>query len=131
MKIVIIHGPNMNLLGIKSKQINTTATLGKINSALKKIARTNNLELKIMQTHSQNKANKYLHSNRNVASGILLAPTTWNDFGYTIKETLEMFNIPFVTVHFDDSNTLFNTNKITHNDPITAYTLAIQKLILG
>ena len=39
MKIIIIHGPNMNLLGIKSKQINKTVTLGKINSALKKIAK--------------------------------------------------------------------------------------------
>jgi len=129
MKLIILHGPNMNLIGIKSKTINKTITLSKINSALKKIAKKNNLELKIMQTHSQSKANKFLHRNRNVASGILLTPTSWKEFGYTIKETLEIINIPFVAVHFDGSNTIFNTNNITHNDPMTVYKLAIEKLI--
>ena len=129
MKIIIIHGPNMNLIGNKSKEINTTVTLGKINSALKKIAKKNNLELKIIQTHSQNKANKFLHSNRKIASGVLLSPTSWKNFGYTIKDTLETINLPFVTVHFDNSNTIFNTNNITHDNPIFAYTLGIEKLI--
>ena len=129
MKLIIIHGPNMNLVGIKSQQRNKTITLGKINSSLKKIAKKHNVELKIIQTHSQNKANKYLHSNRSNASGVLLAPATWKDFGYTIKETLEIINLPLVTVHFDDSKTIFNTNNITHNDHITAYNLAIEKLI--
>jgi len=127
MKIIIIHGPNMNLIGHKS--IKHTITLGKINTALKKIAKKNNIELKILQTHSQNKANKFLHSNRKIISGILLSPTTWNQFGYTIKETLEIINLPFLTIHFDDSNTIFNTNKIINNEPILAYTLGIEKLI--
>ena len=62
------------------------------NSNLKKIAQKNDITLKILQTHSQTKANKFLLSNRNSANGLLLVPNTWNQYGYTIKDTIEPIN---------------------------------------
>ena len=128
MKILIIHGPNMNLIGIRSKNEGTTITLGKINSNLKKIAKKNNVKLKILQTHSQTKANKFLHSNRKIASGLLLTPNAWNNYGYAIKDSIEIINIPTVTIHFNNSNSIFNT-KIINKDPIIAFNQAFEKLI--
>ena len=128
MKILIIHGPNMNLIGIKSKKIGTNITLGKINSLLKKMAKKDNIQLKILQTHSQTKANKFLHSNRKTAKGLILTPNAWKNYGYTIKDSLEIINIPNITVHFNNSNSIFE-NKIINTDPIIAFKKAYKKLI--
>ena len=128
MKILVIHGPNMNLIGIRSKNEGQTITLGKINSNLKKIAKKDNIDLKILQTHSQNKANKFLHSNRKIASGLLLTPNTWNHYGYTLKDSIELINIPYATILFNKSNSIFN-NIIINKDPIIAYNQAFEILL--
>ena len=108
MKILVIHGPNMNLIGIRSKNEGQTITLGKINSNLRKIAKKHNIDLKILQTHSQTKANKFLHSNRKISDGLLLTPNTWNDYGYTLKDSIELIKIPSITILFNKSNSGFN-----------------------
>ena len=128
MKILVIHGPNMNLIGIRSKNKGQTITLGKINSNLKKIAKKHNIDLKILQTHSQNKANKFLHSNRKIAKGLLLTPNTWNNYGYTLKDSIELIKIPYVTILFNKSNSIFN-NIIINKDPIIAYNQAFEILL--
>ena len=128
MKILVIHGPNLNLIGIRSKNEGKTITLGKINSNIKKIAKINNINLKILQTHSQTKANKFLHSNRKKTDGLLLTPSTWNNYGYTIKDSIELIKIPTVTVHFNNNNSIFN-NKVIDQNPINAFNKAFDKLI--
>ncbi len=127
MKILVIHGPNMNLIGIRSKNDGTTITLNKINSHLKKIAQKDNITLKILQTHSQTKANKFLHSNRNSANGLLLVPNTWNQYGYTIKDTIELIEIPFINVQFKKTDSIFKNN-VCDKDIIKSFSYAFQKL---
>ena len=128
MKILVIHGPNMNLIGIRSKNEGQTITLGKINSNLRKIAKKHNIDLKILQTHSQTKANKFLHSNRKISDGLLLTPNTWNDYGYTLKDSIELIKIPSITILFNKSNSIFN-NIIIDKDPIIAFNKAFEKLL--
>ena len=129
MKILVIHGPNMNLVGIQSKNDGKTITLNKINTALRKLATINKIKIKIFQTHSQNKANKFLHSNRNHSSGILLCPQSWNNYGYTIRDTLDLISLPCITIHFNNSNTIFNENKIIDKDYLIAYCRGLEDLI--
>lgn len=129
MKILIIHGPNMNLVGIQFMKENKRITLEKINTAIRNLAHKHNFDLKILQTHSQNKANKFLHSNRKLATGLLLCPQSWNNYGFIIKDTLDIINLPFVTIHFNNSHSIFNGNKIINNDPIKSYCLGLEKLI--
>ena len=62
MKVLIIHGPNMNLLGSLSKD---RLTLDKLNRSIKKLAHTNNIECKIFQTHNEAKFITLVQRNRN------------------------------------------------------------------
>ena len=128
MKILVIHGPNMNLIGIRSKNKGQTITLGKINSNLRKIAKQHNIDLKILQTHSQNKANKFLHSNRKIANGLLLTPNTWNLYGYPLKDSIDLIKILSVTILFNKSTSIFN-NIIIDKNPIIAYNQAFEILL--
>ena len=127
-KILILHGPNLNLIGIKSKQEGTTLTLSKINTNLRKIASKQGVKLKIIQTHSQNKANKFIHSNRNKALGILIVPQSWNNYGFSLKESLELLEMVYISIQFDNTKSIFN-NIVYNRDPLKAYSAGLEKLI--
>ena len=65
MKILIIHGPNLNLFGLWSSKNNQTITLDKINRHIRKYVRNKNIQVKIIQTHNETKIVSYIQNNRN------------------------------------------------------------------
>ena len=103
MNILILQGPNLNMLGLKSSKTKANVTLDKINRALKKHVKGKNVSLKFLQTHKQFQAVNFLQRNRNWADGILFIPTSWARNEFTILETLELINLKTSTIYFNDS----------------------------
>jgi len=103
MNILILQGPNLNMLGLKSSKTKTNVTLDKINRTLKKHVKGKNVILKFLQTHKQFHAVNFLQRNRNWADGILFIPTSWARNEFTILETLELINLKTATIYFNDS----------------------------
>ncbi len=101
MKILVLQGPNLNLVGVKSAQAGKRVTLDKINKILRREVRNTEIELKIFQTHKIYMAISFLHRNRNTASGILIAPMAWAKYEYSLLETLELIQLPIVQVSLD------------------------------
>ena len=97
-KILVIHGPNMNLLGLRTKGDGGRITLDKLNRHLRKIARKIGLSLTIIQTNDESRAVNHLQRQRKKINGILLYPGPWQKSGYVIKETLEILSVPCITV---------------------------------
>ena len=62
MKLLVLHGPNMNLYGIRSSNEGKNITLDKINRYIRKYIRDKNVDIKIIQTHNESKIVSYLHS---------------------------------------------------------------------
>ena len=123
MKILILHGPNMNLLGIRSSKIGTKVTLDKVNRALRIQIRKKDIELKIFQTHNEAKAVTFLHRNRNKAQGLVFSPGAWYQSGYVIKDTLDLIKIPYNTVCFEKNDSMLFPAELNVGDenPIEAY----------
>mgnify|MGYP001215141863 CR=1 FL=1 len=97
-KILVIHGPNMNLIGHRYKKNKSRVTLDKINRYLRKEAIKLKQELIIVQTNDEGRAVTILQRKRNKIHGILLFPGPWQQSGYVLKDTLELLAIPYVTV---------------------------------
>ena len=93
MKILILHGPNMNLFGIRSSNKKERITLDKINRHIRKYIRDKNLEIKIIQTHNEIKAVSYLHANRNNFDGLILTPGVWQSSGYILQDTINIIKL--------------------------------------
>ncbi len=98
MKILVLHGPNMNLFGIRSSKEGKNITLDKINRHIRRYIRDKNLETKIIQTHSEVKAVSYLHANRNNFDGLILIPGAWQNCGYILKDTIDIIECDYVTI---------------------------------
>jgi len=101
MNIIILQGPNLNLLGIVSAQSKQRITLGKINRDLRRHNRNTESELKILQTHKIFQAINFIQRNRNWAQGILLAPMTWALYEHSLAEALKIVNLPTIQLLFN------------------------------
>ena len=96
--VLIIHGPNMNLLGHRKIEANPNITLDKLNRNLRKVAKSLDMKVKIIQTNDEAKAVTTLQRQRNKACGILFFPGPWQKSGYVLKDTLGLLSIPFITI---------------------------------
>ena len=136
MKILVLQGPNLNLIGVKSSQEGGRVTLDKINKMLRREVRNSETELKIFQTHKIYMAISFLQRNRNTASGILIAPMAWAKYEYSLLETLDLIQLPVVQVLLD--NVLDEHQSIlspvsvgtVHNDdPLSAFKAGLKTII--
>ena len=102
MNILILQGPNLNLLGLKSSENGKHITLDKLNKAIRKHVHGKDVTLKFLQTHKQFQAINFLQRNRKWADGLLCIPTSWAKYDWSITETLNLINIPISMVYFDN-----------------------------
>ena len=125
-KILVIQGPNMNLLGHRYK--NTKITLEKLNTHLRETAQKFNLKLFIIQTNEESKATNTLQRQRNKICGDLLFPGPWQQSGFVLKDTLELLEIPYITVSQGEDISLFNGIDNIKGDILIAAEAAIERL---
>ena len=130
MKLLILHGPNMNLFGIRSSKKGENITLDKINRHLRKFIRNKDVELKIMQTHSESKAVSYLHRNRKKFNGVILTPGAWQFSGFILKETIELIELKAVMIMLNNDNNIFSDFKCFIDENIlTSFEKAISEYV--
>ncbi len=110
-KILVIHGPNMNLLGFRKKEKRGRITLDKLNRHLRKFATKTELSLIIFQTNDESRAVNYLQKQRKKIKGILLFPGPWQKSGHVIKDTLEILSIPCITVSLGEKTDILKGMK--------------------
>jgi 3-dehydroquinate dehydratase len=140
MDILVLQGPNFNLIGVQSANAGEKITLDKINKALHQHAHNISLEiqLRFLQTHKAEKAISFIHRNRNKAVGILIAPTSWGRYEYSILDALRLSDLPSVQVLLDDpystlneSDSIFtpvcNETKVGH--PLSVFSSALDGLL--
>ena len=120
MKILILHGPNMNLFGLKSSYEGNNLTLDKINRHIRRYIRDKNLEVKIIQTHNETKAVSYIQNNRKKIDGLVISPCAWSRSGYILDDLLKLIKLKYIVINLDnsDKNILFQNGKTIFNNDI-------------
>ncbi len=102
-KILIIHGPNLNLLGQRQKEVYGEGTLEHINSQLEALAKENNLSLEIFQSnHEGDIVDKIGKSKENQTQGILINPAAYTHTSVAIRDAILAVNLPTVEVHISN-----------------------------
>lgn len=122
MNILIIQGPNLNLIGVKSAKRGKHITLDKINKGIRRYIREKDITVKIYQTHSIEKAVTLLQRNRNWADGIIIAPGVWSIYEAILPDTLELIGVPTIEVYDQEDNKDYANKSILS-------TVCIQKIV--
>ncbi len=98
MRFLILHGPNLNIIGLKSAKDGSKITLDKINKHIRRCAKKYDVECKFLQTNEEGKAVNFLQRNRHKTNGIILFPSSWQYSAYALVDTLDILDIPFITI---------------------------------
>ena len=124
MTILILYGPNLNLLGLKSSDSGENLTLDKVNRAIRLHVRNKDINLKILQTHKEYIAINFIQRNRNSATGLVVIPTSWAKYNQTLLETIKICSLPTSTVYFDGKYNFGTSDKdtIISGDNIKSFT---------
>ena len=127
-KILIIQGPNMNLLGYRFKDTKTKITLDKLNAHLRKTAKKHKIKLIILQTNEESKATTTLQRQRNKICSTLLFPGPWQQSGFVLKDTMELLKIPYITISLGEDVALLKGIDNIEGDILQACETAIKQL---
>jgi len=98
-RILIIHGPNLNLLGKREPEVYGTTTLTEIDARLKEYAREKDVEIKIVQSNSEGTIIDLLHEAMEWAHGVILNPGAYTHYSLAILDAVKGCGLPVVEVH--------------------------------
>ncbi|MBI4331655.1 MAG: type II 3-dehydroquinate dehydratase [Chloroflexi bacterium] len=102
MKILVINGPNLNLLGKREPGIYGVKTLDEINGLLKKRAGELGLEIVFSQSNSEGTLIDFIQANSPQASGIIINPGALTHYGLSLRDALADASIPVIEVHISN-----------------------------
>ncbi|MBN1568784.1 MAG: type II 3-dehydroquinate dehydratase [Acidobacteria bacterium] len=102
MKILLIHGPNLNLLGKRSPEIYGTSSLDEINARMHSIAKEGGAELRTFQSNSEGALIDAIHEAADWADGIIINPGAYAHYSYAIRDALASVQLPAIEVHLSN-----------------------------
>jgi 3-dehydroquinate dehydratase-2 len=101
-KILLIHGPNLNLLGKREPQIYGTSGLEEIDARMKRLTEENEAELRIIQSNSEGTLIDAIHEACNWADGIIINPGAYGHYSYALRDALAAISLPAIEVHISN-----------------------------
>lgn len=112
-KILVIHGPNLNLLGEREPEIYGSRTLEEINEILEDQVESEGLELEFFQSNHEGALIDCIHENRKSVDGILINPAAYSHTSVALRDAISAVKLPAVEVHFSDTNMREDFRKIS------------------
>ena len=102
MKILVINGPNLNMLGKRDKEIYGDKTLAEINSLIKEQGEALNIEVLTFQSNSEGTLVDFIQEQADSASGIIINPGALTHYGLSLGDVLADTRLPIIEVHLSN-----------------------------
>jgi len=101
-RVLIIHGPNLNLLGTREPEVYGSITLEEINKSLKNLAQEEGVELIIHQSNHEGQIIDWIQDYRQEVAAIVLNPGAFTHYSIAIRDALAAVALPVVEVHLSN-----------------------------
>lgn len=124
MKILVINGPNLNLLGEREPEIYGSDTLASINEELCAEGKRLGHELSFFQSSSEGGIIDKIHSARTEFDGIILNAGAYTHYSYAIHDAIAAIKIPVIEVHLSNVSSRDEFRKTSVIAPVCRGTIA-------
>ncbi len=122
-RILVVHGPNLQLLGTRERSVYGTVTLQEINASLKKIAARRKVSLTIVQSNVEGELVERIGKARGRFQGILINPAAYTHTSVAIRDALAAVALPAVEVHLSNIHTREQFRHISLISPVVKGTI--------
>jgi len=102
MKILVLHGPNLNLLGAREPGVYGSLTMEDINARLIELGRTLGAEVTCQQSNHEGVLIDALHDARTWATGVVFNPGAYTHTSVALRDAVAAIGIPVVEVHLSN-----------------------------
>lgn len=102
MRILVINGPNLNMLGKRNKSIYGDKTLVVINNMLRKEGRSLGVDIVNFQSNSEGALIDFIHKNFTETDGIIINPGALTHYGLSLRDALSDTGLPVIEVHLSN-----------------------------
>lgn len=102
LNVLVLHGPNLNLLGTREPDVYGTDTLADIDSQLTALAEELKIMIRIKQSNSEEILIEALHSAREWANGVLFNPGAFTHTSVALRDAIAAIDVPVVEIHLSN-----------------------------
>ena len=100
--VLVLHGPNLNLMGEREPEIYGTTTLAEIDAMLRREAKTLGVSLKTFQRNGEGELIDLLHRHRRWMDGVLMNPGAYTHYSWALRDAVSAVAKPCLEVHLSD-----------------------------
>jgi 3-dehydroquinate dehydratase type II len=122
-RIVIINGPNLNLLGERDPAVYGSRTLDDINREIAERAGELNVQPIFFQSNHEGAIIDRIHAERKEADGLIINPGALTHYSYSLRDAMEAIDLPFVEVHLSDIKSREEFRRVSVISPVAWKTI--------
>lgn len=101
-KILVVHGPNLNLLGEREPELYGSLTLDEINKNIAEHAKKYGIECRFFQSNHEGAIIDTIQENRKWMDGLIINPGAYTHSSAAIRDTLTILSCPIIEVHISN-----------------------------
>ena len=102
MKIVVIQGPNLNMLGVREQQVYGPMKLEQIHAQMQEVANQNGVEIEFFQSNLEGEIVDKIQECYGEANGIIINPAAYTHTSIAIRDAIAAVSIPTIEVHISN-----------------------------
>ena len=122
--VLVLHGPNLNLLGTREPQVYGAMTLADIDRRLKETGETLGLEVRTFQSNSEGGLIDALHEARSWAKGVVFNPGAYTHTSVALRDAVAAIGLPVVEVHLSNVQAREEFRRISMIAPVCKGSIA-------
>lgn len=122
--LLVLHGPNLNLLGKREPDVYGSLSLEDINDRLEKSADKLNIQLKTFQSNSEGVLIDALHESQTWAEGVIFNPGGYTHTSVALRDAVAAIQIPVIEVHLSNIASREEFRHISMISPVCKGTIA-------
>jgi len=118
--VLVLHGPNLNLLGKREKSVYGTASLKSINAGILKFARKERMKVEIRQSNLEGELVSWIQQANTKFDGIVINPAGYTHTSVAIRDAIAAVDIPAVEIHLTN---IYKREEFRHHSYIAGVAL--------
>ena len=134
MRVLVIHGPNLNLLGEREPAIYGSQTLSDVDRAIESLAKDLSIDVRTVQHNGEGAIVDELHAARSSYDAVIVNPGAYTHYSYAIADAIAGIGIPVIETHLSNTHAREAFRRVSVVAPVCAGSivgLGIQSYLLA